>query len=142
MKRSVLKSLVLVCVIVVSFAGCTQQEPMSVKMTRLVAAENMELKEELRKLDWELETQKELHEQKVAELEKVIQEYKEKIRAWQEESRRNVRKQVEDVVDNLVARNTELQKEIESLKAENQKLRAELEKRGNEATSSDEDSLL
>ena len=127
MKAVVLKYFILIVeIIIVLTTGCAQQEPMSVKMSRIVAAENLKLKEDLRQRDWEIQSLKEANQQQVDKLEKTIAEYMEQIRTWQEESRRNVRKQVEDVADNLVARNSILQKEIEALKEENKRLQKEL----------------
>ena len=128
MKVLVLKHFIfIVGIFIVLTAGCAPQEPMSVKMSRIVAAENLKLKEDLRQRDWEIQSLKEANQQQVDKLEKTIAEYKEQIRTWQEESRRNVRKQVEDVADNVIARNSILQKEIEALKEENKRLQKELD---------------
>jgi FtsZ-binding cell division protein ZapB len=127
MKALMLRYFILVIgIIILLTTGCAPREPMSVRMSRVVAAENLKLKEDLRERDWEIESLKEAHQRQVEKLEKTIAECKEKIRTWQEESRRNLRKQVEDVVDNLVARNSILQKEIEALKEENKRLQKEL----------------
>ena len=143
MKTLVWKYFILVVgIVIVLIAGCAQQEPVSVRMSRVVAAENLKLKEDLRNSDWEIKRLKEVHQQQVEKLEKIIEEYKEKIRTWQEESRRNIRKQVEDVLDNVLARNDELQKEIEALKEDNKKLRTELEEHKKKAMSLDQDALL
>ena len=136
MKAPTLRFFVLIIgIIIVLTVGCAQQEPMSVKMSRVVAAENLKLKEDLRQRDWEIQNLKEANQQKVDELEKTIAEYKEQIRTWQEESRRNVRKQVEDVADNVVARNSILQREIEALKEENKRLQKELDEQKKKSAS-------
>jgi hypothetical protein len=46
--------ILIVGIIIILTAGCMQQEPISVKMSRLVAAENLKLKEDLRQRDWEI----------------------------------------------------------------------------------------
>ena len=136
MKNLVIKSFILIIgIFIVLTTSCAQQEPMSVKMSRLVAAENLKFKEDLRQRDWEIKSLKEMHQQRIDGMEKVIAEYKEKIRTWQEESRRNLRKQVEDVVDNVIARNSILQKEIETLKEENKRLQKELDEQKKESMS-------
>ena len=136
MKAPTLRFFVLIIgIIIVLTVGCAQQEPMSVKMSRVVATENLKLKEDLRQRDWEIQNLKEANQQKVDELEKTIAEYKEQIRTWQEESRRNVRKQVEDVADNVVARNSILQREIEALKEENKRLQKELDEQKKKSAS-------
>ncbi len=139
MKALMLRYFILiVAIFIVLTAGCAQQEPISVKMSRVVAAENLKLKEDLRQRDWEIKSLKGVQQQRVDDLEKTISEYKEQIRTWQEESRRNLRKQVEDVVDNVIARNSILQKEIEALKEENKRLQKELDEQKKESTSPDE----
>jgi molecular chaperone DnaK (HSP70) len=143
MKALVLKHFILIVGIISVFAtGCAQQDPMSVKMSKLVAAENLKLKEDLRQRDWEIQSLKEANQQQVDRLEKTIAEYKEQIRTWQEESRRNLRKQVEDVADNVIARNSILQKEIEALKEENKRLQKELDEQSKEFMSPDKGTLL
>lgn len=119
--------ILIVAIFIVLTAGCAPQEPMGVKMSRIVAAENIKLKEDLRERDWEMKSLKESHQRQIDELEKTIAECKEKIRTWQEESRRNLRKQIEDVTDNVIARNSILQKENEALKEQNKRLQKELD---------------
>jgi len=128
MKALVWKEFIIVIgVVLVMIAGCVQQEPMSVKMSRLVAAENMELKEELRQQDWEINSLKELHEQQVKKLEDIITEYKGQVKSWQEKSRQNIREQVKTVLDVVLERNAELREENKALKEDNEKLKKELQ---------------
>jgi len=118
--------IVVVGIVLMLISGCTQQESTSIKMSRLVAAENMKLKEELRQQDWEIETLKEQHEQQVKKLEEMITEYKGQIKVWEEKSRQNVRDQVESVLDAVVEQNAELRVENKQLREDIEKLKAEL----------------
>lgn len=119
MKKLTYEAFVLgIIVLAILIAGCTQPEAQSVKMSRIIAAENMQLKEELRKSDWEINNLKEQHQEQVNKLEKLIAEYKEQIRTWQEESRRNIRSQVKDVLDLVLEQNAKLKQENDSLKAQ------------------------
>ncbi len=132
MKVLIQKELIIVVgIILMLISGCAQQEQMDVKMSRLVAAENMKLKEELRQQDWEIESLKEQYEQQVKKLEDMIAEYKEQIKAWEEKSRQNVRDQVEGVLDAVVEQNAKL-------KAENMLLREEVKELKKQLASPDE----
>jgi TolA-binding protein len=113
-------------IVLVLISGCSQQEPMSVKMSRIVAAENMKLKEDLMHQDLEIESLKEQYEQQVKDLEEEIAELKEQIKVWEEKSRQNVRDQVESVLDTVVEQNAELRIENKQLREDIEKLKAEL----------------
>ena len=119
--------MVVIGIVFVLIAGCVQQEPMNVKMSRIVAAENMELKEELRQQDWEIKTLKEQYEQQIKDLEETIVGLKEQIKAWEEKSRQNVRDQVEGVLDVVVEQNAELKAMNEQLKEEIEQLKKQID---------------
>ena len=128
MKALIWKEFILVVgVIILLITGCAQQEPMNVKMSRIIASENMKLKEDLRKSDWEIENLKELHTEQVKKLQKIITEHKEQINIWEEKSRENIRTQVKDILDVVLERNAELREEIKALKEDNEKLKIELQ---------------
>lgn len=108
-------------------AGCAGPEDMNVKMSRIVAAENMELKEELRQQDWEIKTLKEQHEQLVKDLKETITGLKEQVKALEEKSKQNVRGQVEGVLDIVVEQNAQLKAMNERLKEEIEQLKKQLD---------------
>ena len=128
MKKLVNEAFVLgIVVIAILITGCGQPEPLSVKMSRVIAAENMQLKDDLRKSDWEIENLKELHREQVEKLEEIITEYQGKIKILEEKSRQNIRQQAKDILDVVLEQNAELRKEIEALKVDNEKLKKELQ---------------
>lgn len=127
MKVLIQKELIIVVgIILMLISGCAQQEQMDVKMSRLVAAENMQLKEELRQQDWEIKTLKEQYERQIKDLKEKIEEYEGQIKVWEEKSRQNVRDQVESVLDVVVEQNAELRVENKQLKEEIDMLKAKL----------------
>jgi outer membrane murein-binding lipoprotein Lpp len=139
MKRSANEAFVLgIVVVTIWITGCAQPEPMNVKMSRVIAAENMQLKEDLRKSDWEIKNLKELHAEQVDKLEKLIEEYKGQVKIWEEKSRQNIRNQVKDILDVVLERNAELREEIKALKEDNEKLKTELEEQKKKAMSQNE----
>lgn len=111
----------------VLIAGCSDPESMNVKMSRIVAAENMELKEELRQQDWEIKTLKEQHEQLVKGLKETIAGLKEQVKVLEERSKQNVRDQVEGVLDTIVEQNVQLKAVNEQLKKEIEQLKKQLD---------------
>jgi len=115
--------IVVIGITLMLFAGCTPQEPLSVKMSRVISAENMQLKEDLRKSDWEIENLKELHTEQVDKLEEIITEYQGQIKILQEKSQQNIRQQVKDILDVVLERNADLREEIKALQEYNEKLK-------------------
>ncbi len=131
MKGLIQKELIIIVgIVLMLISGCAQQESTNMKMSRLVAAENMKLKEELRQQDWEIKTLKEQYEQQIKDLKEKIEEYEGQIRVWEEKSRQNVRDQVESVLDTVVEQNAELTVENKQLKEEIDKLKAKLNNMG------------
>ena len=130
--------IVVIGITLMLFAGCTPQEPMNVKMSRVIAAENMQLKEDLRKSDWEIENLKKLHKEQVDKLEELIVRYKEQVQILEEKARQNIRDQVKDIFDVVLEQNAEFREEVTILKEDNEKLKIELEEQKKKAASRDE----
>jgi uncharacterized protein YnzC (UPF0291/DUF896 family) len=123
MKRSALKIFVLtVCVVVMSIAGCGEQEPPSVKKSRLIAVENMRLTKELEQRSKKIERLNELHNKEIKKQEKLLAECVQEKESWKKKARQNVRNQVKGVVDAVMEQNVKLREENEKLKAQIEKL--------------------
>ena len=119
--------IVVIGIVFVLISGCSEPESMNVKMSRIVAAENMELKEELRQQDWEIKSLKEQHEQQINNLEDTVAGLKEQVKALAEKSKQNVRDQVEGVLDVVVEQNAQLKAMNERLKEEIEQLKKQLD---------------
>jgi len=123
MKRSALKIFVLtVCVVVMSIAGCVEQELPGVKKSRLIAVENMQLKKELGQRSKEIERLNELHNKEIKKQEKLLAECVQEKESWKQKARQNVRNQVKGVFDAVMEQNATLREENEKLKAQIEKL--------------------
>ncbi len=123
MKRAARKIFFLaVGVVVMSIAGCGNQEPPSVKKSRLIAAENMRLTKELERCDKEIESIKELHNKEIKKQEKLLAKCLEEKESWKQKARQNVRNQVKGVFDAVMEQNVKLSEENEKLKAQIEKL--------------------
>ncbi len=123
MKKIVRKIFVLtVCVVVMSIAGCGEQEPPSVKKSRLIAVENMQLKKDLGQRNKEIERLNELHNSQSKKQEKLLAKCVQEKESWKQKARQNVRNQVKDVFDAVMEQNVKLSEENEKLKAQIEKL--------------------
>ncbi len=132
MKRPVPKTLVLAVGIIVGFmliTGCEEEENLSdtqsdttpnSKRSRLIAIENVQLKEQIEKLKnlhaGEMERQKNL-------LDKCLREKE----ALEEISSKGVDNYMQNILGPLSEENTKLQEEITTLKAQIEKLKTEPE---------------
>jgi len=108
-------------------AGCGQKEPPSVKQTRAIAAENIELRKQVERLSREIEKLKEQHETENNKQEKLLAQCRQDQEAWKKKAQQNIRSQVAPVLDAVVD-------ETAKLREENTKLRAQIEqlqKKGN-----------
>ncbi|HUU18457.1 MAG TPA: hypothetical protein VMW72_15005 [Sedimentisphaerales bacterium] len=123
MKRAVRKIFVLaVGVVVMSIAGCGEQEPPSMKKSRLIAVENMQLKRELEQSNREIERLIELHNRESRKQEKILAECVQEKDSWKQKARQNVKNQVKGVFDAVMEQNAKLLEENKKLKAEIEKL--------------------
>jgi hypothetical protein len=126
MRESARKAFVLAAgVAVVLIAGCGGREPPSVKKSRAIAAENMELRKELERRGEEIEKLKEQHDKEIKEQEKLLAECQQEKESWKEKSRQNVRSQVKGVLDTVMEQNAKLREENEKLKAQIKELQKE-----------------
>ncbi len=123
MKRAVRKMFVLaVSVVVMSIAGCGNQEPPGVKKSRLIAVENMRLTKELGQRNKEIERLNELHNKESKKQEKLLAKCVQEKESWKKKARQNVRNQVKGVFDAVMEQNAKLRDENEKLKAQIEKL--------------------
>jgi len=114
-------------VLVVGFAvvltiGCGPQEPPSVKMSRTIAAENIELKKQLAQSSKKIETLKEQHSEEIGEHKKLLAECLQEKETWKNKSRQNIRSQVKGVLDTVLEENKKLSDENTRLKAQIEEL--------------------
>jgi len=126
MKRPDLKAFVLIVGIAVMItAGCGPQEPPSVKKSRTIAAENIELRKELAQSSKEIEKLKERHRKEIDEQKKLLQTCQQEKEVWKNKSQQNIRSQVKGVLDTVLEENKKLRKENAKLKAQIEELQKE-----------------
>ena len=121
MKKAVRKGFVLVVsvvVVIMLIAGCQEQQLPSAKKSRLIAAENMQLKKELEQRSKDIKGLKDLHDKETEKQEELLAKCQEEKETWREKSRQNIRNQVNGVVDAIMDQNAKLRRENEKLKAQ------------------------
>ena len=119
MKKPAWKALVItIGFTVLLIAGCGEKEPPSVKQSRAIAAENIELQKQLDRSNARIENLKEQYDKELDKQQKLLEKYKQERDQWKAKSQQNVRDQVKDVLDTVMAENTKLREENAKLKAQ------------------------
>ena len=101
-------------------AGCGEKEPPTVKQSRAIAAENIELEKELDRRDARIENLEKQYKKELDKLRKQLKECERQRDEWKMKSKQNVREQAKSLVDPLM-------EEITRLREANRELTAELE---------------
>ena len=124
MERPILKAFVLVfSVAVMLIGGCAgQNEPPSVKKSRAIAAENIELRKELERCNMQIEKLKGQHMEEIDEQKQLLAECLKEKEILKQRSRQNIRSQVKDVLDTVLAENKKLSDENARLKEQIEEL--------------------
>ena len=110
-----------ICFAALLISGCGEKEPPSVRQSRAIAAENMELKKQLQRSEDRVEEVKNQYAEELEKQRKLLEKCQTERDQWQEKARRNVRDQVKDVFDSVMAENTRLREENASLREQLQK---------------------
>ena len=108
--------ILVVFVIAIILFGCSESQTNIEKRSRLVAAENLKLKNDLELRDQEVAKLKESYDEELEEQIQLLSELQRQVKALQEKSKQNIRNQIDGVVDTVIEENTELRKENEDLK--------------------------
>ena len=121
-------ALVLLCICALMLTGgCGQPETPSVKKARAIAAENIELRKELDRLNKEIEMLKAQYSRKIDEQREQLQKCLQEKEELKEKSRQNIRNQVKGVLDTVLEDNKKLRESTGRLTAENATLKAQIE---------------
>jgi predicted nucleic acid-binding Zn-ribbon protein len=136
MKGFVSKALVLVISVSLFCASCQQsprpasslskgrlsaEELPGEKKTRLIVAENMQLRQDLARRDDEIAKLNIRHEKEMKQQQEQLAKCLEAKEALEKQLRQNLKEQVESVLTTLVEDNAKLREEIKQLKAEIEK---------------------
>ncbi|MFB0524208.1 MAG: hypothetical protein ACETVZ_01625 [Phycisphaerae bacterium] len=108
-------------------AGCQEQELPSEKKSRLIAAEKIQLKNELEQRGKEIKSLKKQHDKEIKQLKEELTKCQKQKEVLEKQLQENVEEKVDDILSAVVDENTKLREEIKKLKAQIEKLKKELE---------------
>ncbi len=106
---------------VLLIAGCGEKEAPSVRKSRAIAAENIELQKQLDRSNARIENIKKQYDKELDRRQKQLETCRQERDQWKAKSQQNVRDQVKGVLDSVMADNTRLREENAKLKAQGQK---------------------
>ncbi len=104
------------CFTVFIMSGCNEPQTYSEKQSRLIAAENIELKKQIEELNLEIAKLAEQHQKEIKAQQELLADAQKEIETLKEQSKQDIHNQVQDVLDAVIQQNTELRNEIEKLK--------------------------
>lgn len=134
MERTLRKVFVLVfCVVIGLIAGCEEQEMAGTKKSRLIAAENMDLKKELGQRDKQIEDMKKQHDKEIKRQEEILVDCRKKIKVWNDKAQKSVEEKLDAFIGSVMEQTAQVQKENEALKSQVEELKAKLKEQGETA---------
>ncbi|MBN2313841.1 MAG: hypothetical protein JXM79_07915 [Sedimentisphaerales bacterium] len=113
---------------IILIAGCGPKEPPSVKQSRAIAAENIELRKQVERLNREIESLKEQHEEEIKEQKRLLAQCEQDKDALKKKAQQNIRGQVAPVLDAVMDETAKLRVENTKLKAQIEQLQKEADK--------------
>jgi len=130
MERGILKAFVLAAgvVAIMLSAGCEEQQQLpSTKMSRLIAAENIQLKKQLELRDKDIEELKQLQEKELKKQKELLAKCQGEKRDLDAQLAGKYGDKINTFFNTVVEDTGRLQQENKSLKAEIEKLKAQIE---------------
>jgi DNA repair exonuclease SbcCD ATPase subunit len=119
-------SILVAAVIAVFCASCREQELPGEKKSRVIAAENVQLKQELARRDQEIAKLNAQHEKQMKQQRGELAKCVGLKEALEKQLQQNVKEQVESVLTEVVEESAKLQQQIKELKAEIEKMRQQI----------------
>ncbi len=108
--------------IIMLSAGCQEEELQSDKKNRVIAAENIQLKKEIKKRDETIERLKKQHEKQTQQQKELLEKYIKQKEALEKQLLQGVENQMDEVLAAVIEENAKLQDEVKKLEAELDKL--------------------
>ncbi len=112
-------------VVAAMLAGCQQPQTPDEKQARLLAAENIQLKERLTSQQARVETAQKQQGQKLQQQEQELSKCRARAEQLQKDLEKGIAERVQDVTTKVMDENVRLRKEIERLQSEIEKLKAD-----------------
>ena len=124
-----IRALGIIAIVAAFCAGCQQPETANEKRARLLAAENIELREQSATRQAETEALRRKHAQELQQRDEELAKCEARIETLQKDVAKGVAERVEAVTAAVTNENAKLRQENESLKADVERLQAETQRR-------------
>ena len=115
-------------IVVMLVASCHEEAAPDVKKSRLIAAENIQLKKELARRNKEIEQLKRQHQEQLKRQEDKLANCEQEKELWKARAGEAVKQNVQSVLKEVMDLNEALQQQNKRLKALVESLKSELEK--------------
>ena len=128
MKSMKRKALILVLIAGGLFAcgsGCRQEAAPEARQARLIAAESIQLREQLAERDAEMEKLKSGHAREIEQRQQQLAVCQKRIESLEEDLQSGIAQRVESVMATVMAENARLRNELETLRAEIERLKSQ-----------------
>ena len=112
-------------IVAAMLAGCRQPQTPNEKQARLLAAENIQLKEQMTSQQAKTETLQKQQAQRLQQQEQELSKCRARAEQLQKDLEKGIAERVRDVTTKVMDENARLRQEIETLQAEIKKLKAE-----------------
>ena len=116
-------AVIMVCIIAAMLAGCGQPQTPDEKQARLLAAENIEIKERLANQQARAETVQKQQAHKLQQQEQELSTCRTRTEQLQKDLKKGIAERVGDVTTKVMDENAGLRREIERLQAEIDRLK-------------------
>ncbi len=114
-------------IVIILSAGCEEEQVRDNQKARVIAAENIQMKNLLQQRDSEIEKLKEQHKSELKKQEGLLIKCQEEKKALEEQLTEKYEGRLNEFIENLGKENVKLHQENENLKLQVEKLKAELE---------------
>ena len=121
-------SILAISIVIFLITGCGPKEPPSFKQSRAIAAENIERRKQVERLNRDIESLKEQHEKELKEQETLLAQCEQDKETLKKKARQNIRSQVAPFVDAVMNETAKLREENAKLKAQIEELQKEANK--------------
>lgn len=127
MKESLKKIFILAIGLAIMIgAGCQEKGRLTVKKSRIIAAENIQLKDQLKQRELEIKRLKKQLEDEVKHQKELLAKCLKQKEVLQNQLQQKIKEQLDDVLTAVIDKNTELREENESLRSEMEQLKAKI----------------
>lgn len=106
-------------------SGCRQEAAPEARQARLIAAESIQLREQLAERHAEMEKLKSRHAHEIEQKQQQLAACQKRVEALEKDLRRGIAQRVDSVMAAVMAENARLRKEIETLRAEVERLKSQ-----------------